>query len=123
MGESFFATLECELLDRETFRTRSQAKLAIFDWIEVFYNRWRRHTSIGSVSPADYEATYRQGYHETREVIGSSGTLLGLCPKPRPAGSLGATSPQTPHLFHTLGDRPGAGEAAERLEREVQLTE
>jgi putative transposase len=55
--ESFFATLECELLDRQSFRTRTDARLAIFDYIETFYNRTRRHSALGYVSPAAYERT------------------------------------------------------------------
>ena len=55
MAESFFATLECELIDRTTFRTRKQAQLAIFDFIEAFYNRQRRHSSIGYLSPVVFE--------------------------------------------------------------------
>jgi putative transposase len=55
MAESFFATLECELLDRSTFRTRDEARAAIFDFIEVFYNRQRRHSSLGNMSPAEFE--------------------------------------------------------------------
>lgn len=106
MCESFFATLECELLDRETFRTRSEAKLAIFDWIEVFYNRWRRHTSIGSKSPCDYEAAYWDSQpagkaDDAASDPGTIGTLSGLCPEPHPAGSLGAPPPD-PHLFPSL---------------------
>jgi putative transposase len=53
--ESFFATLECELLDRSTFRTRAEARTAIFGFIEGFYNRRRRHSSIGYVSPVVFE--------------------------------------------------------------------
>lgn len=53
--ESFFATLECELLDRQRFRTRADAKLAIFDYIETFYNRTRRHSALGYTAPAEYE--------------------------------------------------------------------
>jgi putative transposase len=56
--ESFFATLECELLDRRTFRNRNEAKLHIFDFIEAFYNPWRRHSSLGNVSPINYERRY-----------------------------------------------------------------
>jgi len=47
MCESFFATLECELTDRSTFRLQAEAKLEIFDFIEVWYNPHRRHSSIG----------------------------------------------------------------------------
>lgn len=55
MVESFFATLECELLDRCTLWTRDQARLAVFDYIECFYNRQRRHSSLGNLSPAEFE--------------------------------------------------------------------
>jgi putative transposase len=55
MCESFFATLECELLDRRRFPTRAEAKIAVFDFIEGFYNPRRRHSSIGQMSPVNYE--------------------------------------------------------------------
>ena len=55
MAESFFATLECELIDRETFRTRKEAEIAVFDFIEAFYNRSRRHSALGYVSPEVFE--------------------------------------------------------------------
>jgi putative transposase len=55
LAESFFATLECELLDRQRFRTRTEARLAIFDYIETFYNRSRRHSALGYLSPVEYE--------------------------------------------------------------------
>ena len=57
--ESFFATLECELLDRRRFRRRSQAKMAVFDFIEGFYNPRRRHSSIGQMSPINYEKQHQ----------------------------------------------------------------
>jgi putative transposase len=53
--ESWFATLECELLDRQIFRTRPQARTAIFDYIEGFYNPHRRHSALGYLSPAEFE--------------------------------------------------------------------
>ena len=49
--ESFFASLKKELVHRQRFRTRAQAKAAIFEYIEVFYNRQRRHSSIGYQTP------------------------------------------------------------------------
>ena len=55
LAESFFATLECELLDRAKFKTHAEAKRAVFAFIEGFYNPRRRHSSLGYVSPADYE--------------------------------------------------------------------
>ena len=55
MCESFFATLECELLDRHQFRNPNQARRAVFDFIEGFYNRRRRHSALGYESPVRYE--------------------------------------------------------------------
>ena len=53
--ESFFATLKLELIHRQSFRTREEARLAIFDYIEVFYNRQRRHSYLGYMSPEEFE--------------------------------------------------------------------
>jgi putative transposase len=58
LAESFFATLECELLDRRKFRTREEAGRAIFEFIEGWYNPYRRHSSLGQVSPVRYEKEY-----------------------------------------------------------------
>ena len=55
MCESFFATLECELLGRCRFRTQAEARTMIFDFIEGFYNPRRRHSSLDYLSPIDYE--------------------------------------------------------------------
>ena len=55
MCESFFATLECELIDRSTFRNHDEARDAIFDFIEGFYNTHRRHSALGYHSPVQFE--------------------------------------------------------------------
>ena len=55
MAESFFASLECELLARQSFPTRNAARLAVFDYIEGFYNTHRRHSALGYLSPVAYE--------------------------------------------------------------------
>ena len=55
MCESFFATLECELLDRQRFATQSEARLAVFDFLEAWYNPHRRHSALGYLSPVDFE--------------------------------------------------------------------
>jgi putative transposase len=55
VAESFFATLECELLDRYPWPTRTGLRTAIFDFIEVFYNRQRRHSTLDYHPPAAYE--------------------------------------------------------------------
>jgi putative transposase len=57
VAESFFATIKTELIDRRSWATRSQVRRAVFEFIEVFYNRQRRHSSLGNKSPAQYEAT------------------------------------------------------------------
>lgn len=53
--ESFFATLKVELIHEAVFVDREQARREIFEYIELFYNRWRRHSYLGYVSPVDYE--------------------------------------------------------------------
>ena len=60
--ESFFATLECELLDRSRFATRTQARTAVFDYLEGFYNPRRRHSTLGQLSPVDYERSHQPDY-------------------------------------------------------------
>jgi len=55
VAESFFGTLKTELVDDEDYRTREQAKQSLFEYIEVFYNRQRRHSYLNYVSPSEYE--------------------------------------------------------------------
>jgi putative transposase len=61
MAESFFGTLECELLDRYSFRTPDEARRAVFRYIEGWYNPRRRHSSLGYLSPAKFEAKHWPG--------------------------------------------------------------
>lgn len=58
LAESFFATLECELLDQSTFQTHDEARSALFAFIESFYNRQRRHSALGYLSPQEYEGRW-----------------------------------------------------------------
>ena len=60
VAESFFATLKTELVYTRRFATRAEAREAIFEYIEVFYNRRRRHSSIGYVSPVEFEMNFIQ---------------------------------------------------------------
>ena len=60
VAETFFASLEKELLRRERFATREQARMRIFWYIECFYNTRRRHSGLGYLSPADYETHHQQ---------------------------------------------------------------
>jgi putative transposase len=58
--ESFFATLECELLDRHSFRTQAEARMAVFEFIEGWYNPSRRHSGVDYLSPLNYERRYER---------------------------------------------------------------
>jgi len=55
MAESFFATLEREVIDRQRFQSQIEARMAVFDWLESWYNPHRRHSSLGYRSPMNYE--------------------------------------------------------------------
>jgi putative transposase len=59
MAESFFATLETELLMRRSFANRSDARLAVFDYIEGFYNTHRRHSALDYLSPSEFERRHQ----------------------------------------------------------------
>ena len=55
MCESFFATLECELLDQRSFQTKTEARMAVFTFIEGWYNPHRRHSALGNQTPMKFE--------------------------------------------------------------------
>jgi len=59
MAESFFATLERELLSRRRFRSQAEARMAVFEWLEGWYNPHRRHSSLGYRSPINYERAHQ----------------------------------------------------------------
>jgi putative transposase len=61
MAESFFASLECELLDRRSFQTKAAARIALFTYIEGWYNLRRRHSGLGRVSPINFERSHSKG--------------------------------------------------------------
>ena len=60
MAESFFATLEREVLNRRRFKSQAEARMAIFEWIEGWYNPHRRHSGLGYRSPVNYERAHHQ---------------------------------------------------------------
>jgi putative transposase len=60
MAESFFASLECELIDRRSFQTKSEARMALFSYIEGWYNPRRRHSALGRISPVNFERNHTQ---------------------------------------------------------------
>ena len=65
MAESFFASLECELIDRRSFRSKAEARLALFAYIEGWYNPRRRHSALGRISPINFERTRIQANSPT----------------------------------------------------------
>ena len=60
MAESFFASLECELIDRRSFQTKAEARLALFTYIEGWYNPRRRHSALGRISPINFERSHTE---------------------------------------------------------------
>ncbi|MES2362637.1 MAG: IS3 family transposase [Pseudomonadota bacterium] len=60
MAESFFATLECELIARRSWRTKTEARLAVFTWIESWYNPHRRHSALNYLSPNNFERKHQE---------------------------------------------------------------
>jgi putative transposase len=58
--ESFFSTLKRELVHSERYRTREEARLSIFEYVEVFYNRNRKHSALGYKSPEQYEMSLKE---------------------------------------------------------------
>ena len=74
MAESFFATLECELIERRAFRTRVEARMAVFQFIEGWYNTGRRHSALGYRSPNEFErAAMEEPERRTRDDHGLHG--------------------------------------------------
>ena len=67
MAESFFATLECELINRRSWKTKANARMAIFTWIESWYNPLRRHSGLGQRSPNVFERSLK--YQQTKADI------------------------------------------------------
>ena len=57
VAESFFATIKKELIHRRSWPTKAELRSEVFDYIEVFYNRQRRHSTLGQRSPVDYETS------------------------------------------------------------------
>jgi putative transposase len=98
MAESFFATLECELLDRRRFKTQAEARMAVFAFIEGFYNPRRRHSSLGYVSPMAFE-------HRHWELVAS-----GAC-----AASPGAPDPAA--VLAAVKDKPSRAREVRVLDR------
>ena len=63
MAESFFASLEAELIERHSFESKAQARMAVFTWIEGWYNPRRRHSGLGYLSPLNFERSQQTQFN------------------------------------------------------------
>ena len=79
MAESFFATLECEQLDRRSFKTKTEAPMALFTYIEGWYNPRCRHSAPGYLSPANFEIKHQIAAGSQRPSVGHGLTTVGVC--------------------------------------------
>lgn len=88
--ESFFATLECELLVRRRFRTQVEARMAVFEFLEGWYNPHRRHSALGYLSPMEFGiragrwpicSEPRPGLKSTRQISPRRGSGESLTKK------------------------------------------
>lgn len=77
--ESFFASLKEELIHGADFATREQARAEIFEYIEMFYNRVRRHSALGYLSPDEYERVASPLTPRSPIVGKSSGSVTSRC--------------------------------------------
>lgn len=93
MAESFFASLECELLDRRSWKSKAEARMALFTWIEGWYNPRRRHSALGQLSPINFEIQHAQQQDRAREhglptaAVGSSQAPTTAVDNPAPEQS------------------------------------
>ena len=81
LAESVFASLECEMIDRRSFKGKTEARLALFTWIEAWYNPRRRHSALGRISPIHFERI-----HATQTITPAHHIEPGL-----PTASTGVT--------------------------------
>jgi putative transposase len=77
MAESFFASLECELIDRRSWKTFTDARMAIFTWIEAWYNPHRRHKGLGQKSPNNFEKALQETDQTTPTTTPENGLPNG----------------------------------------------
>lgn len=114
MAEAFFASLECELIARRSFRTQAEARMAIFRYIEGWYNPRRRHSALNYESPLSFEDKYGPGSVSLSE---SSFSPLSTCDAHRPRKTRredapGSTIAGSPYLRVLPVPRPDATRAS-----------
>ena len=105
MAESFWSTLKTEFYDRKRWATRDAARKAVAYWIEVVYNRRRRHSALGMVSPVDFEnhtGSTISRKETAAEPLGSSTTCPRFAGNPMQASGLNLRIERTTDLANTL---------------------
>jgi putative transposase len=122
MCESFFATLECELLDRCRFKTPAEARSAVFVFIEGFYNLRRRHSSLGYLSPIDYEHSHQAAaVAEARQPAAVLAAVKDKpCGRPQAAAVLDRRCARQPRQYAGRDERmaPPGGEPKNATKQE-----
>src|SRR4029453_791687 len=107
-AESFFAPLECELLDRHDWPTRQALRTAVFDFIEVFYNRQRRHSTLDYASPATYERQHTSPAPAASQPCPRNRGNSRQALRSRPSGG-GSKPPHAALAEDRRGERCGKG--------------
>ena len=105
VAESFWHTLKNELIHRHQFPTRDQVCSAIFEYIEVFYNRTRRHTSIGNISPVDFELQRAKADKPPIRGIGGRSVAVTCAACEPPSGEVGLGRKPPLAFQHECGTR------------------
>jgi putative transposase len=99
--ESFFGTLKTELVHHQSYATREAARQSLFEYIEVFYNRQRRHSSLGHLSPLEYEQNLVSGAHAIRrseaDAVLQESSTHKLRDRARPGKGLAGRQPSNPN--------------------------
>jgi putative transposase len=79
MAESVFASLECELIERRSFKTKGEARMALFTWIEAWYNPRRRHSALGRISPLEFERRHNASLTNPTAPLRTGLPTAGVC--------------------------------------------
>ena len=87
MAESFFASLECELIERNSFQSKAEARLALFTYIEGWYNPRRRHSALGYRSPLNFERAHESALTTAGACVASAAPTMdkATTEQPQPA--------------------------------------
>jgi hypothetical protein len=124
--ETFHASIKKERIYRQAWPTRAEARAAVFEYIEGWYNPRRRHSTLGYLSPAEYERQHAEQLQAALESTPSSnGSLVGITPTtPRRSSSVGLAPMVNgqPQPKTALGSATASAQAATTCSRPERLT-